>query len=127
MDPHHVSFFSFNADPDPTSAPNKSDASLRATSGLQTLYGSILILQVSLRTFTSLHGSILSLSLIVSVHVPPWLHFEPLKLLNFYFNADLDSDPDPTFHSNVDLASQNKADPDPQPCTQDIQQPCCHG
>jgi hypothetical protein len=57
--------------------------------GLQTLNGSIL----------SLHASI------VSVHGPPWLHFEPIKLLNFYFNAELD--PVLTFHSN--------ADPDPQP------------
>ncbi len=38
-----------------------------ATTGLQTLQGSNL----------SLHA------FIVSVHGPPWLHFEPLKLLNF--------------------------------------------
>ncbi len=34
----------------------------------------------------------------------PQLHFEPTKLLNFYFNAD----PDP--------ASKKTANPDPQPC-----------
>ncbi len=38
----------------------------------------------------------------------PRLHFEPLKLLNFDFNAD----PYPTFHSN--------ADPDPRPCLRKI-------
>jgi hypothetical protein len=51
---------------------------------------------------------------------PPGLHFEhpqpssrlcfePLKPLNFYFNAD----PDPAFHSNADPdpASKNYADP----------------
>jgi hypothetical protein len=34
----------------------------------------------------------------VSVHCPALPHFEPRKLLNFYFNAD----PDPAFHSNSD-------------------------
>jgi hypothetical protein len=33
---------------------------------------------------------------IVSVHFHPRLYFEPLKLLNFDFNADSD----PVFHSN---------------------------
>jgi hypothetical protein len=46
----------------------------------------------------SLHGSI------VCALCPPRLHFEPLELLNFDFNAD----PDPAFHSH--------AVPDPQPC-----------
>jgi hypothetical protein len=55
---------------------------------------------------TLLNGSILSLrASIVSVYGPPWLHFEPIKLLHFYFNAELD--PVLTFHSN--------AVPDPQP------------
>jgi hypothetical protein len=50
---------------------------------------------------------------IVSVHGHPQLYFEPLKLLNFDFNAD----PDPDFHFNADPgpASKNNADPDPQP------------
>jgi hypothetical protein len=42
---------------------------------------------------------------IVRAHGPSWLHFEPIKLLNFYFSAELD--PVLTFHSNTD--------PDPQP------------
>jgi hypothetical protein len=54
------------------------------------------------------HGSIASV-------LPPWLHFEPLKLLNFEFNTD--PDVDPTFHSHADAdmspASQNNAGPDP--------------
>jgi hypothetical protein len=46
-------------------------------------------------------GSILSLHpAIVSVHGPPRLHFEPLKLLNFDLNADPDLDL--AFHSNAD-------------------------
>jgi hypothetical protein len=49
-------------------------------------------------------GSILSLRVsTVSVHGPLLLCFEPLKLLNFYLNADMDSDP----------ASHSDADPDP--------------
>ncbi len=42
------------------------------------------------------------------------LHFEPLQLLNFDFNADPDADP--AFHSNADPdpASQSNAAPDPQ-------------
>jgi hypothetical protein len=47
----------------------------------------------------------------MSVQGPPWLLFEPLKLLHFDFNAD----PDPSFHSNADTnpdpASQNNWDP----------------
>jgi hypothetical protein len=35
---------------------------------------------------------------IVSVYGPPWLYFEPLKLLIFYFDADVD--PDPAFYSH---------------------------
>jgi hypothetical protein len=53
-----------------------------ATTGLQTLQGSILNLQ----------------AYIVSFHGPPWLHLESLKLINF----DLNEDPDPAFHSNAD-------------------------
>ncbi len=50
----------------------------------------------------------------MSVHNPPQLCFEPLKLLNLDFNAD----PDPAFHSNADPdpASKNNADPDPESC-----------
>jgi hypothetical protein len=60
----------------------------------------------------------------VSVYGHPWLVFEPLKLLQFDFNAD----PDPAFHSNTDPetavhtntdpdpAFQTNADPDPQLC-----------
>jgi hypothetical protein len=46
----------------------------------------------------------------VSVHCSV---FEPLKFLNFDFNAD----PDLAFHSNVDPepASKNNADPDRDP------------
>jgi hypothetical protein len=47
-------------------------------------------------------ASILSLQAsIVSVHGPPRLYFEPLKLLAYEFNADPDS------------ASKNNADPEP--------------
>jgi hypothetical protein len=65
----------------------------------QTLQSSVLILDVSN----------------VSVHVPPSLHFESLKLMSLDFNAD--PDPGPALHSNADPAeaSQNNADPDPQP------------
>ncbi len=48
---------------------------------------------------------------------PPRLHFEPLKPLNFDFNADLNRNLDPAFHSYVnpdpdlDPASKNNADP----------------
>ncbi len=54
----------------------------------------------------------------MSVHGPPRLYFEPLKLLNLgFFNADLDpafhfnADPDPVFHLN--------ADPGPAPLQSD--------
>ncbi len=52
---------------------------------------------------------------------PPCLHFEPLQLLNFDFDADpdpaFDFDADPAFHSDADLdpAYLNDADPDPGP------------
>jgi hypothetical protein len=49
-----------------------------------------------------------------SVCGPPLLRFEPLKLLNFDFNADLDSDP--AFHSKTDL--------DPDPASQNYNVPC---
>ncbi len=72
------SIFNFNADPAPDPALYQSDQNLwPLVSGQQTLQGSILSLQAS----------------IVIVHGPPWLHFEPLKLLNVDFNAD----PDPDF------------------------------
>ncbi len=44
----------------------------------------------------------------MSIHRPPRLYFELLKLLNFDFNADADpafhshADPDPAFHSHAD-------------------------
>ncbi len=68
----------------------------------------------------NLQGSILSLqpSIVRAISPPcPWLHFEPLKLLNFDFNADLD----PTFPWYADLEPDSKinADPDPQPYSQD--------
>ncbi len=54
----------------------------------------------------TLHDSILSrLASIVSVRGPPWIHFEPLQLLKFCFDAD--ADPTPSFDFN--------ADPDPDP------------
>jgi hypothetical protein len=62
----------------------------------------------------------------VSVHGPPRLYFEPLKLFycNFDVNADPNLDPDPAFHSNADPDLLTKimwihADPDPdsQPCS----------
>jgi len=51
---------------------------------------------------------------ILSVHGPPRLHCEPLKLLSFAVNAE----PDQDFDSNADPvpASQNNADTDRQPC-----------
>jgi hypothetical protein len=61
---------------------------------------------------TTLQSSILSLhASVVSVHGPPRLYLELLKLLNFYFNTD----PDPAVHSHSDPdpASKNYADPNP--------------
>ncbi len=54
-------------------------------------------------------GSILSLRASICIHDPPRLRFEPLKLLNFYFNSDLD----PAFlcNTNPDAASNINADP----------------
>jgi hypothetical protein len=61
----------------------------------------------------------------VSVHGPPPLHFESLKLLNFDFNAD--PDPDPAFHSNADPdpypAYHSNADLDPYPASKDNANP----
>ncbi len=45
----------------------------------------------------------------MSVHGPPRLCIEPLKLLNFDFNAT--ADPDPAFHSNAGPASKNNVEP----------------
>jgi hypothetical protein len=50
--------FHIKVDPDPAPAPRQNDANLRP------------------------HASI------VSIHGLPWLHFEPIKLLNFDINAD---------------------------------------
>jgi hypothetical protein len=71
--------FQFNADPD--LAPHQSDDNLRPLVHRPTM-GSILSLYASF----------------VSVSNSPWLHFEPLKLLNFDFYAD----PNPAFHLNGD-------------------------
>ncbi len=88
--------FEYNADSDPDPAPHQRDANLQP-----------LVYRTFIAPFLSLHASI------VSIHRPHWLHFEPLKLLNFGFN------PDPAFQSSAgpDLASQNNGDPalDPQP------------
>jgi hypothetical protein len=65
----------------------------------------------------SLQASIASLrASIMSVHCPPRLYFEPLKLLNVDFNADSDV----AFHSNpVPDPDFNYTDPDPEPCWED--------
>jgi hypothetical protein len=53
-----------------------------------------------------LHASIFRIhAFIVSVHGLPWLHFQPLNLLDFDLNANLD--PYPAFYYNAD------ADPNP--------------
>jgi hypothetical protein len=52
---------------------------------------------------------------------PPQLKFEPLKFLNFDFNADPDPDTDPAFHSNTD------PDPDPDPASKNNSDPCGSG
>jgi hypothetical protein len=44
---------------------------------------------------------------IVSAHGPPQFYFQPLKLVNFDFNAD----PDPAFHSNADPDPASKNNP----------------
>jgi hypothetical protein len=55
---------------------------------------------------------------LVSVLGPPRLYLKPLKLLNF----DFDKDPDPAFHSDTDtdLAAKTILDPypDTQPCSE---------
>jgi hypothetical protein len=67
----------------------------------------------------SLHGSILSLhASIVCIRVPPWLHFEPLQLQNFDFNANPDLIQLFTLNANPELAPQKMrthAAPDLQP------------
>jgi hypothetical protein len=80
--------FHFNAVADP--APHLSDGN-SANTGLYILQHSNLSLQIS----------------IVSVHCHPRLCFEPLKLLNFYFNAD------PAFQSNADPDPVSKHNADP--------------
>jgi hypothetical protein len=69
--------FHINVNPDP--APHQSDANLRP-----------LIYRASTAPFRAAPPAST-----VSGHAPPKLHFEPLQLLNFDFNADLD----PAFHS----------------------------
>jgi hypothetical protein len=107
MDPHHLyadpdpavhfnadpnTTFRFDADPDPAPASCQSDENLRS-----------LVYRPSKGFILSLQASVLS------VHGPPWLYFEPLKLLIFEFYVDQD----PAFHSNADPdpASKNNADP----------------
>jgi hypothetical protein len=69
-----------------------------------------MLMRIQLSTFMLIRIRIL---LLVKGIGPPRLCSEPLKLLNFYFNADLDpafrcnADPDPIF--------KNNADPDLQP------------
>ncbi len=65
--------FHFDAHPDPDRAPHQSYPN--ANNGPHALHGSIL----------SLHDSI------VSVQGSPYLHFEPLQLMCFCFDADPDS------------------------------------
>ncbi len=77
--------FHINAYPEPDLASHLSDAYLRPL-GLQTLQGSIFSLRAS----------------ILSIHGPLRLLFEPLKLLNFDFNSDPDSELDPAFPFNAD-------------------------
>ncbi len=58
--------------------------------------------------------------------VLPWIHFEPLQLLKFYFDADADPvpsfdlnadpDPDPAFHSDVDPDPDSTSQSDADPC-----------
>ena len=52
---------------------------------------------------------------IVSVHGPPWLHFEPLQLLNFVSDAaPQDPEPDPSSLGRYVFGSEisyNKAPP----------------
>jgi hypothetical protein len=92
-DPHHFNAnpdpsFPFDSDPDPTLAARSSSQWCKfSTTGLQTLHGSILNFRAS----------------IVSVHGPPWLHFE---LLKFEFVPD----PGPVFCSS--------ANPDPDQASQ---------
>ncbi len=82
-DPHRFSAipdpdpaFHFDADPDPDPALHQSDGNLRPL--------------VSRSSIVSLQASIVSVSTQTC--------FEPLKLLKFDFNTDLD----PAFHSNID-------------------------
>jgi hypothetical protein len=90
--------FHFNADPESGSRSCSSKQCESVSTGLYTLQGSIL----------SLHASLMS------VHGPPRRHFELLKLLNLFFNAN----PDPAFHSNTDPESG---------CDSGFQQQCGSG
>ncbi len=84
-DPNQDTTFHFNANPDPDQDPHQND-----DANLRPLFSTVP---------QNLHGFILRLNAsIMSVNGPPRLHFEPLYLLNFDFNAD----PDPVFHSNED-------------------------
>jgi hypothetical protein len=49
----------------------------------------------------------------VSVHDPPWLHFDPPQLLSFDFDADLHPDPAFDFNANPYPTFRSDADPDP--------------
>jgi hypothetical protein len=50
------------------------------------------------------HGLAICITCILSVHGPPRLYFEPLKLLNFDFYAD--TDPDVHFNGDPDPVSK---------------------
>jgi hypothetical protein len=88
---------------------------------LQVLRISITLMRILVQLFTSrrnriLKGYILSEhAYIVSVHGPPRIHFEPLKLLNFDFIADSDlpfhsnANPDPAFQNNADRSGSATA------------------
>jgi hypothetical protein len=59
-----------------------------------------------------LHSFIFSLhAAFVSIHGPPWFHFEPPQLLNFVFDAY--PGPGPAFDFDADPAFQYDANPDP--------------
>jgi hypothetical protein len=71
FEPDPGATFHFEAVPDPDSAAHQSDANLRP----------LVNLSATAAPFFNLHASI------VNVHCNPWLHFKPLKLLNFEFTG----------------------------------------
>jgi hypothetical protein len=78
-------------------------------------------MRIRIRLFTFIWIQILLLIKVMQIGNhwstdPPGLHFEPLKLLNVYFNADSDSVPAFYLNADPDPASQDNADPDPLHC-----------